>query len=191
MKILAPHTCCKCDPGQVNVSDHLFFVSKRQGRRRRMLALFHDCYKDQSRQDSRSHLPWLCCHTDSAVPLASSLPFGLLLWRCILLSTLCQLIQQPLSTCLWVRHPPGPKGEGWEDTVQDLTMPGVQRRVHRGDRVADQPGWLGDTGDQRSEPCQALAQERYLAGGVEKREPSYTVVNANWCCHGGNSMGIP
>ena len=65
---------------------------------------------------------------------------------------------------------------------RDVSTEGTEWLTSQGDE---------DTGDQRSEPCQALAQERYLAGGVEKREPSYTVVNANWCCHGGNSMGIP
>ena len=143
MKILAPHTCCKYDPGQVNVSDHLFSVSKRQGRRGRVLALFHHCYRDQSRQGSRSHLPWLCCHTDSAVPLASSLPFvSASMKMCSSLNTLSThstaLINMPVSQTPSRprrrgvgRHCPGPHGAWGAETCPRRGQSGWPARVTR------------------------------------------------------------
>ena len=57
------------------------------------------------------------------------------------------------------------------------------RDVSVEERVVDRPGRWGAQAARKGEPHQALAQERHLAEGMEKREPCHTVVNADWCSH--------
>ena len=127
MKILALPTYCLCDTGQVNFSECFFCMCKREGKRER-IAFSHGCCRDQRSHYLWNHFSWLLpSHWLSSPCLSSLLPLllCLLLWRCVLLSALCQSIQptliivtvsQTLSRPWGRRHCPGPHGAWGTET---------------------------------------------------------------------------
>ena len=69
MKTLALHTCCERNRGQVNVSDHLLFMSRSQGRGGGYQLSPTTAVGIKADRTRDATLRGFGYHTDSAVPL--------------------------------------------------------------------------------------------------------------------------
>lgn len=115
--------------------------------------------------------------------LASSLPFvSASMKTCSSLNTLSTHSTSPYQHAHESDALQAPREKG-EETLPRTAQSLGCRDMSMEERVVDRPGCWGAQVARKGEPCQALAQERHLAEGVEKREPCHTVVNANWCSH--------